>query len=60
MRVKTLIEQLQKCNPESEVIVLTCDDNPINGDGIGINQIFQITFADKSETTIVYIDSTAN
>lgn len=60
MRVKTLIEHLQKCNPESEVIVLCCDDNPINGDGIDINQIFQITFADKSETTIVYIDSTAN
>ena len=59
MKLKQLIEQLQKCNYNSEVIVLCCDDNPINGDGVDINQIFQITFADKSET-IVYIDSTAD
>lgn len=59
MKVKRLIEQLQKLNPESEVIVLCCDDNPINGEGVDINQIFQIFFADKGEK-IVYIDCTAD
>lgn len=59
MKVKQLIEQLQKCNYNSEVIVLCCDDNPINGDGIDINRVFEITFVDKDET-IVYIDSTAD
>lgn len=59
MRVKTLIEQLQKCNPESEVIVLCCDDNPLNGDGIDINRVLAINFAESGIET-VYIDSTAD
>lgn len=59
MRVKTLIEQLQKCNPESEVIVLCCDDNPLNGDGIDINRILAINYAESGIET-VYIDSTAD
>lgn len=59
MRVKTLIEQLQKCNPESEVIVLCCDDNPLNGDGIDINRVLAINYA-ESDIETVYIDSTAD
>lgn len=59
MRVKTLIEQLQKCNPESEVIVLCCDDNPLNGDGIDINRVLVINYAESGAET-VYIDSTAD
>lgn len=59
MRVKTLIEQLQKCNPESEVIVLCCDDNPLNGDGIDINRVLAINYAESGIET-VYIDSTAD
>lgn len=59
MRVKTLIEQLQKCNPESEVIVLCCDDNPLNGDGIDINRVLVINYAESGVET-VYIDSTAD
>ena len=59
MRVKTLIEQLQKCNPESEVIVLCCDDNPLNGDGIDINRILAINYVESGIET-VYIDSTAD
>lgn len=59
MRVKTLIEQLQKCNPESEVIVLCCDDNPLNGDGIDINRVLAINYVESGIET-VYIDSTAD
>ena len=59
MRVKTLIEQLQKCNPESEVIVLCCDDNPLNGDGIAINRVLAINYVESGIET-VYIDSTAD
>lgn len=59
MRVKSLIEQLQKCNPEAEVLGLCCDDNPLNGDGFDINRIFEIIYADKNETT-VYIDGTVD
>lgn len=59
MKVKRLIEQLQKLDPESEVIVLCCDDNPINGDGVDINRVFEITYADKNES-VVYIDSTVD
>ena len=59
MRVKTLIEQLQKCNPESEVIVLCCDDDPLNGDGIDINRVLAINYVESGIET-VYIDSTAD
>lgn len=59
MRVKALIEQLQKCNPESEVIVLCCDDNPLNGDGIDINRVLAINYVESGIET-VYIDSTAD
>ena len=59
MRVKQLIEQLEKCNPESEVIVLTCDDNPLNGDGIDINRVLAINYVERAVET-VYIDSTVD
>ena len=57
MRVKTLIQQLQKCDPEAEVLCLCCDDNPLNGDGFDINRVFSIIYTDENETT-VYIDGT--
>lgn len=59
MKVKRLIEQLQKCDPKSEVIVLCCDDNPINGDGVDINRVFEIAFVD-GDIKSAYIDCTAD
>lgn len=57
MRVKQLIEQLQKCDPEAEVLGLCCDDNPFNGDGFDIKRVYEIKYADQNETA-VYIDGT--
>ncbi|MGN1090083.1 MAG: hypothetical protein ACI4Q6_06735 [Huintestinicola sp.] len=59
MRVKQLIEQLQKCDPNSEVIVLCCDDNPLNGDGIDIKRVLAIDYVESGVET-VYIDSTVD
>lgn len=59
MRVKQLVEVLNKCDPDAEVLGLCCDDNPLNGEGFGVNHIFEIRYADKNET-VVYIDGTAD
>ncbi len=59
MRVKQLIEQLQRYDPEAEVLGLCCDDNPLAGDGFEIRRSIEINYSDKSEA-IVYIDGTAD
>lgn len=59
MRVKQLIEALNKCDLDAEVLGLCCDDNPLNGEGFDINRIFEIKYADKNET-VVYINGTVN
>ena len=38
MRVKEFIEQLQKCNPESKVMVLGCDCNLIDSEEFDVKQ----------------------
>ena len=57
MRARQLIEQLKKCDPEAEVMLLCCDDDPLNGEGFDINRVYEIRYADKSES-IVYVDGT--
>ena len=58
MRVKELIEALEKCDPEAEIRILTCDDNPINEEYIDfINGIIIIETEPKSNLSAVYIDS---
>lgn len=57
MRVKQLIEQLQKCDPEAAVMLLCCDDNPLDGEGFDVKMVYEIKYADANET-IVYVDGT--
>ena len=57
MRVKQLIERLQKCDLEAEVMLLCCDDNPLDGEGFDVKRVYEIKYADENETT-VYVDGT--
>ena len=58
MKVKELIESLGKCDPEAEVRILTCDDNPLNEEYINfINGVITIVTEPRSNLSAVYIDS---
>ncbi len=42
MKVKELIEELNKFNQELEVYMLRYDDNPLDNTGSGIEKIFEL------------------
>jgi len=46
MKVKELIRKLQDFDQEKEVIILYCDENPLEDAGRGINKIFEINGID--------------
>lgn len=57
MSVKELISELQKVDQNLDVRILTCDDNPLNEEGISfINGLITIMTEPRSNITAVYID----
>lgn len=54
MKVKELIRKLQDFDQEKEVIILYCDENPLEDAGRGINKIFEINGIDEN-TDCVWI-----
>lgn len=49
MKVKELIEQLQKCDAESDVFVLFDRDNPLEDEGFPVLRVLTINFPSSGE-----------
>lgn len=58
MKNKELANALLNFDPESEVVVLLSNDNPISGDGELIKAVFEIKGHVDKEINRVYIDCT--
>lgn len=54
MKVKELIEELQRYSLDEDIYIISIDENPIDGDGWGIKEVYAVQ-SQRDDIRGVYI-----